>query len=319
MATVFISYSHTDEALRDELEVHLSMLKREGAIETWHDRRILAGDELDGTIDAKLEIAEVILLLVSPDFLASNYCYDVEVQLAMARHEANTARVIPVILRPCDWQSSVAPFKKLLAAPRDSVPITKWPNRDEAFLDVVTQIRAALPIAKPLKREPMRESRSGVDPVAEIPRSSNLRLKKTFTEVDRDHFIEEAFEYMARFFEKSLDELAARNAGIEVRFRRIDGNAFGCVVYQNGQAVARCGVRQGGSSRSFGGGITYSQNDSAPANSYNENLSAEANDQSLFLRPMGMGMLGRAASDNHMSFESAAEYYWSLLVDPLQR
>src|SRR5205814_513347 len=100
MATLFFSYSHKDEDLRDQLEVHLAMLKHDGIIESWHDRKIPAGDELDTSIDAKLDEADVILLLVSPDFLASRYCYEREMARAMQRHAEGSARVIPVILRP---------------------------------------------------------------------------------------------------------------------------------------------------------------------------------------------------------------------------
>ncbi len=129
-----LSYSHKDEAFRDQLEVHLSALKRAGAIATWHDRRITAGDPLGQRIDEQLERADMIQLLVSPDFLASDYCHEVEMR-ALARHAEGSARVIPVILHPCDWQHS--PFAHLLAAPTDGKPITRWPDRDEAFLDVV--------------------------------------------------------------------------------------------------------------------------------------------------------------------------------------
>src|SRR5512147_326229 len=101
--SLFYSYSHKDEALRDELETHLSLLRRQGFLSGWHDRRIAAGTEWAGQIDHHLEAADVILLLVSSDFLASDYCWDVETRRAMDRHEAGTARVIPVILRPCDW------------------------------------------------------------------------------------------------------------------------------------------------------------------------------------------------------------------------
>src|ERR1022692_4794022 len=99
MPDLFFSYSHKDEALRDVLEVHLAMLKRSGAITTWHDRRILVGDDFGQTIDENLEAADVILLLISPDFLASQYCYDRERTRALERADANEARVIPVILR----------------------------------------------------------------------------------------------------------------------------------------------------------------------------------------------------------------------------
>lgn len=95
MATVFFSYSHKDETLRDQLEVHLKMLQREGLVEIWHDRRIKAGGDLDASIDENLNDADVILLLVSADFLASQYCWGVEVARAMRRHEASEAAVVP--------------------------------------------------------------------------------------------------------------------------------------------------------------------------------------------------------------------------------
>src|SRR5688500_12533021 len=97
---VLFSYSHADEELRNKLEVHLSMLKREGLVTAWHDRRITAGRELDPTINEHIESAGIILLLVSPEFLASEYCYEIEMKCALERHDAGDARVIPVILRP---------------------------------------------------------------------------------------------------------------------------------------------------------------------------------------------------------------------------
>jgi hypothetical protein len=146
---VFFSYSHRDEALRDELATHLRLLERQGIIAGWHDRRIAPGGEWAGAIDARLQSARIILLLVSADFLASDYCYDVEVQQAMGRHDAGEARVIPVILRPVDWHS--APFGRLQALPKDGRPVTSWPTHDDAFLDVARGIRA---VAEELARRP---------------------------------------------------------------------------------------------------------------------------------------------------------------------
>jgi hypothetical protein len=125
-----------------KLETHLSLLQDQGVISGWHDRRIAAGTEWDGAINKNLEEAGVILLLVSADFLASRYCRDVEVKRAMERHEAGTARVIPVILRSVDWHT--APFGKLEALPRDGKAVTSWKNRDEAFTDVARGIREAV-------------------------------------------------------------------------------------------------------------------------------------------------------------------------------
>lgn len=136
---LFYSYSHEDERLRDTLATHLSLLKKQGLIEGWHDRDISAGREWEGQIDQNLETAHIILLLVSADFLDSDYCYDLEMKRAIERHENHTARVIPVILRACDWTGAL--FGKLQALPRDGIPITSWGNKDEALTDVAKGIR----------------------------------------------------------------------------------------------------------------------------------------------------------------------------------
>lgn len=139
---VFTSYSHKDSDLREELETHLSNLRRQGKIKAWHDRAIEAGAEWDAEIKANLESAHVILLLISPRFMASEYCYDKEMQLAMERHNARTARVIPIILKPVDWKDT--PFSRLQVLPTDGKPINTWDNQDEAFLNVVQGIRRAV-------------------------------------------------------------------------------------------------------------------------------------------------------------------------------
>lgn len=141
-AQLFYSYSHKDEKLRDQLETHLSTLKRENRISGWHDRRITAGTEWKGEIDEHLKSSSVILLLVTANFLASDYCHDVELSYAMEQHEQGNARVIPVILRPCDWKTTV--FAKLQALPTDGKPVISWKTRDDAFLNVVEGIRKAL-------------------------------------------------------------------------------------------------------------------------------------------------------------------------------
>src|SRR5215467_4123286 len=136
---VFFSYSHKDQRLRDQLEAHLKLLRKEGLISSWHDHKIGAGEEWKGQIDAHLNTAQIILLLVSSDFIASDYCYDIEMKRAMERHQLGEARIIPVILRPCDWHN--ARFGKLQALPKDGKPITTWQNHDSAFLDVARGIR----------------------------------------------------------------------------------------------------------------------------------------------------------------------------------
>jgi hypothetical protein len=102
---VFYSYAHEDETFRNKLETHLSLLRRQGLISAWHDRHILPGTNWAQAIDEHLESASVILLLISADFLASDYCYGLEMQRALQRHQANEARVIPILLRPVDWNN----------------------------------------------------------------------------------------------------------------------------------------------------------------------------------------------------------------------
>jgi len=317
MNILFISYSHRDEELRQALEVHLAMLRRQGFIDVWHDRRIASGEHIDHAIDEKLEQADVVLLLVSPDFLASDYCYDVEVRCAMERHGRGVTRVIPVILRHCDWHG--APFGRLNALPKDGRPITKWPDRDEAFLDVVSGIKGALRACSPQPAAPGRLATSVPAPApleVTSPRSSNLRMRRQFTEADEDRFNEESFQFIALFFENSLIELQKRNSGITNAFKRVSAEDFTCVVYRAGKAEARCRIRFGGRQGALGG-ITYSSDDSPWNNSCNESLSVERGPHELYLRPLGMTM--RAESREHLTQQGAAEYLWGIFVEPLQR
>ncbi|WP_438002010.1 SIR2 family protein [Sorangium sp. So ce185] len=136
---VFFSYSESNRELRDKLETHLAILKRKGVIRGWHDGEIGAGEERDRALAEHLETAKVILLLISADFLASDFCYDVEMQKAIERHERGEARVIPVILDACDWEG--APFGRLASLPRGGRPVTSWVNQSEAFTDIAKGIR----------------------------------------------------------------------------------------------------------------------------------------------------------------------------------
>lgn len=136
---VAFSYSHKDEELRDQLETHLKFLLRQGVISAWHDRKIIAGENWAGLIDDNFKRADLILLLVSADYVASDYCYQTEMKMALEREKKSEARVVPVILRACEWQG--APFGKLLGLPKDMKPITSWANRDEAWTDVAGGIR----------------------------------------------------------------------------------------------------------------------------------------------------------------------------------
>lgn len=161
---VFYSYAHTpeDEKLKDELLKQLAGIERQGVIVSWHDRKITAGREWAGEIDERINTAGVILLLVSPDFMASGYCNDVELKRGMERHEAGEARVIPVVMRPSYWKG--APFEKLQMLPTDARPVTLWANRDEALLKVAEGIHKAVEelAAQPGRREGKQPSLTNI-------------------------------------------------------------------------------------------------------------------------------------------------------------
>ncbi len=141
---LFYSYAHADEPMRKKLEKHLATLHQQGLIASWHDRMIGTGTEWEQQIDEHLNRAQIILLLISANFLASPYCSGIEMKRAMERHKANEARVIPVILRPVHWKD--VPFAKLQMLPTDGKPIASshWHNQDEAFTNVAVGIRKVI-------------------------------------------------------------------------------------------------------------------------------------------------------------------------------
>jgi len=318
MAKLFFSYSHRDADQRDELEIHLAALKREGVLETWHDRRIGAGKEFDHEISEHLAESDIILLLISPYFIASDYCYQIELTRAMERHKNEEARVIPVILEPCDWQQ--LPFGKLVATPKDGKPISKFPNKHDGFLEVTRAIRkAAEDLCGPAQKKPATKASDDQNMATRKfarPRSSNLRAKKEFTDRDKDRFLSEAFEFIANFFEGSLEELERRNPGVEADFRRIDANHFTAQVYRHGKELARCKIWLG-NRRGFVGGIGYSTDLSEGDNSYNESLSVENDGYTILLKPMGIAFR-HPPQDALLTLEGAAEYLWGMFIDPLQ-
>ena len=140
--SLFLSYAHEDEEWLKKLRTHLSLLRRQKIISDWYDRLLVPGTDWSRTIDQRLEQASLILLLVSADFLASDYCYEVEMQRALKLHETGQAKVIPIAVRPVDWKD--APFAHLQALPKDAKPLSTWDNEDIALVDVVDGLRRAI-------------------------------------------------------------------------------------------------------------------------------------------------------------------------------
>ena len=155
---LFYSYAHEDEALRDELAGHLKIMERRGVIRPWHDRCLTPGQKWDGAIHVGLQSADLVLLLVSKDFINSDYIWGQELEIAMKRHVGGEATVVPVLLRAVDIAD--APFAALQGLPTDLKPVTSWPNRDEAWTDVAKGIRKVV--------EQIRTKRPGLLPSRQI-------------------------------------------------------------------------------------------------------------------------------------------------------
>jgi len=135
---IFLSYAHEDELMKAELDKSLIGLKRSGRIDVWQDKEIMAGQEWDEAIKNKLAEADIILLLISVDFNNSQYIWEKELTVAMQRHNEGKARVIPIILRPCDWGNF--PYAKLQALPDGAVPVSTFENKDEAYTNIARKI-----------------------------------------------------------------------------------------------------------------------------------------------------------------------------------
>lgn len=166
---IFISYSHKDESFRDCFNDHLAVLQRNGVISIWHDRKILAGDEWKGEISENLNSADIAIFLVSPSFLASDYCYDVEVKRAIELNKAGSLKIISVVIRPCQWDE--CEFSKYQAVPKDAKAVSTWPNQDEAWLDVANRIRQQILDFSP-----------AVQKTTDLASTASLALTETLTE-----------------------------------------------------------------------------------------------------------------------------------------
>lgn len=169
---IFFSYAHRDEELMNDVRRQLIVYERNGRILKWHDRMIPAGSEWHGHIDSRLEAARIVLLFMSPHFIESRYCYEVEGARALEKHRAGEATVIPVILRPCAWEDT--PFGKLQALPLDAKPISRWEDRDEACLSAARGVMMAVDKLSAPASGPA--ARSSPAPQATAVRSKNGEL-----------------------------------------------------------------------------------------------------------------------------------------------
>ncbi len=327
-AKIFISYSHADETLRDRLAVHLKPMQREGLIEPWHDRRLLPGDHLDQGISEHLESADLILFLVSPDFLNSEYCYDIEMTRALQRHEEGSAKAVSIVLDHCDWKNT--PLAKFVVLPTDGKEVVKHPNHNEAFLQIAGELRrlvGSLDLSPSVvSADPVSIPQAAPKLVRTPPRSANLDIKKEFRDRDRGKFLNESYTYIRNYFEESLTELEARHPEIDTEFRELDADRFTAKIYRGGEEVSSCSVLRSEGGMAGKWGVMYQSGTSASRNSMEGALSVDDDGQALgfdagmFDHFAGMGGFGgRDRDDGLLSQQGAADALWERLIQPLQR
>jgi len=219
---------------------------------------------------------------------------------------------------------------QLQAATKDGKAAEKYPSLDDAFLEITKSIET---VAKRLAVQSIRSvatpsttfsfpenigTTHSVHQESSLPRSSNLAIKKTFSDHDRDTFVIAAFNHIASLFEGSLEELKQRNPEVNTRFERVDTRSFEAATYLNGKQISKCGIWLGNSFASRGSSsLIYSNSGLGQGNSYNESMSVKDNGNMLGLEPMGMSMLQTLKKP--LTNQGAAEYYWSMFFKPMQQ
>ena len=284
----FISYSHRDSGVVDRLHTHLATLRRDGLIDAWFDRRILPGDPIDAKITSELESCDIFLMMVSPDFLASDYCVGREMRRALERYERGDARVIPIIIQPCDWTSSTLSNLKVL--PRDGKPISEWTNENNAYLDVVNELRRILrdvDQVTTMPEPPVLGSSS--DP---RPKARRYRVKRDFDEIDRSDFRGHAFSLIREYFRNAIAEIDNID-DVRGRFEDITAKSYGCTVVNRalagGRGTAHITVHCGDDGIFEFGDIYYSFEKHAPTGHANGSFSVDADEYELHLRALDFG------------------------------
>jgi len=300
----FISYAHRDEAALDRLHVHLKPLLRQNLLKAWFDREILAGDVIDEEIRKELQSAHLFLLLITPDFIASDYCMEDEMKTALQRHKACEARVVPIIVEPCSWEL-IDELRCLKAIPKDGKPISQWQNPNEAYVDVVKELERIISKKEGFRpRSHLSENKTSTVQSA----VSRYHIQRNFTQIDHDEFRDRAFLVIKDHFQQKVDEINSID-GLRGRFVEKDDVSFGSTVIncncQHGIAhiTVHC--------RSRLGGITVSFRENAPNTTVNQMLDVSSNAHEQFL------VVSRGFSINDpgpMTPEKTAEYLWEQFI-----
>lgn len=215
----FISYSHQDQKYLDLLLKHLAQVKREELLATWTDHAIEAGGSLNNEIADELNGADIFIALISPDYIASNYCFEKEFKTAQTLHKGGKLRIIPVIVEPCDWHNT--PFSELKALPKDGKAVSDWGNVNTAFLNVITGIRNLL-----------KDKNKEIDflkPQRTTASQSKYRAQKDFDSIEKMDFVTKAFDEVREKLTQNIKEVIEVE-GIKAKILEDNSVQFKCIL-----------------------------------------------------------------------------------------
>lgn len=215
----FISYSHQDNSMLDLLHKHLTQLQRDNVIKTWTDKDIMAGGKLDQNISSALKSANLFIAILSPDYIASNYCYEKEFQSALAMQEEGMI-IIPIIVEPCDWLST--PFKDFKALPTDGKAVSTWENKNTAFLDIVQNIRKLVSSSDSVKDKLQKVSSQNLV-------ARNYRVQKDFDSIEKIEFVEMTLHQIVEYLKRYIDEVVKLD-NIKSRILIENDREFECLL-----------------------------------------------------------------------------------------
>ncbi|WP_417498209.1 toll/interleukin-1 receptor domain-containing protein [Maricaulis sp.] len=306
----FISYSHSDEQDVDRLRTHLSMLERDGLLSGWHDRKILAGSRLGSAISSSLNQSELFLAMISADFLASGYCFDVEMKAALKRQDDGLMRIVPIILQPCEWKAS--PLGHLLATPTDGVPVSDWTNRESAFLSITQAIRKIVEAPKKQSRGNAASRSNSNNFIAQQIGSRRYRIKRTFDPIDKRDFAQKSFDHIRAYFISAVEEINSIE-GIRARIDEKSNDRFSVhlvnSLIKRGEGYILIRRHDAG----HFGDIDYSTSAHSGDNSSNGGFRVNHDEFELFLSPQMFAFGGR--EHDRVTGKQAAEMLWSQLLE----
>ncbi|RSV29457.1 toll/interleukin-1 receptor domain-containing protein [Sphingomonas sp. ABOLH] len=315
MTTGFISYTHADTALKDQLVQHLAPLQREGLIDIWHDGMLRPGEHLDPAVQAALSASDLVILLVSAAFIASEYCYEQEMMRAFARQRDGTARVVSIILRPCQWKGVPVgddqALSEFVALPKDGKPVISWPDTDTAFDNAVGAIREMLKAGR--ASGPRNADATTFQPETGVATNRPANASALFgiaakpTDLDRDRFLREGFQATASLFEEKLAELKASDSRIDTDFERIDSRSFAASAYLDGKRVGQVSIWHGGDMWRNALCLSYDTATST-RNSMNDWLPIE--DTADGLAFSARSAMAHVRADGPLDAAGAAAYFW---------